>query len=122
MVTFALMHAIHGRVAHRYLEGGLEWHIDEGRSHGEHLRLRCRPHEEAKFYRGPSAEVYDTLPRVRANTLVVAGEHSTSLSTELFGTMAGQIPGARFKSIPGTHFLPMVSGQAVRHSANDSWG
>lgn len=84
-----------------YIECGL---IGDGE-----VRLACRPELEADIYRAwKDHDTWDKFPSIDIPVLVMAGEHSDTISPEFAREQAAQFPNAGLEIVPGTgHFLPM---------------
>ena len=90
------------RALDAYLAGGFVAD-DDG------IRLRCRPEDEAEFYRGATAHgAWSRLSEIEAGITLVAGEDSESHPAGFLADMAGAMETGEALLIPGaTHFVPM---------------
>jgi 3-oxoadipate enol-lactonase len=61
------------------------------------------------------------LATIKCPTLVVAGKQDFIRAVPVTEGIAKQIPGARFETIEGGHFLPTTSPQTLERVLNDFW-
>lgn len=82
---------------------------------GDGISLKCRPEDEAEFYRAGSAHgVWDRLGEVGVDTLIVSGNQDSGLFDGLAARQAAQFLQASVAIVPGSgHFVPMEQPAAL---------
>lgn len=85
-----------------YVDGGLR------EEHGEYV-LKCSRESEAEtFIAATDHRAWDRLGEIEVESLIIAGEHSTTHQEAFLATMAGRIANARYEIVPDTsHMLWM---------------
>ena len=82
---------------------------------GDRITLKCRPEDEAEFYRAGSAHgVWDRLDEVGTPTLIVSGKHDSGMFAGLAAKQSSRFQNATVATIPGAgHFVPMEQPAAL---------
>ena len=95
-----------------YVEYGLR---DRG---DDVFELKCRPEVEAQvFSMGPHNGVFEQLPSIASDIVVVSGEASTDIGASLGAMIVERLPHARLEVMPGVgHFGPQQDPDACAAS------
>jgi len=82
---------------------------------GDGITLKCRPEDEAEFYRAGSAHgVWDRLGEVNVTTLIVSGEQDSGVFDGLAARQAAEFPDAKVAMVADAgHFVPMEQPAAL---------
>lgn len=82
---------------------------------GDGITLKCRPEDEADFYRAGSAHgVWDRLGEVNVPTLIVSGERDSGLFDGLAAKQAAEFVDAKVAIVADAgHFVPMEQPAAL---------
>lgn len=93
----------------KWVDAALDAYIECGLIGKDEVRLACRPEVEADIYRGWKAhDTWDRLGSIDIPVLVMAGEHSDTITPDLARRQAARFPRAGVEIVPDTsHFLPM---------------
>ena len=96
-----------------YVNGGL-------RNEGDEYVLKCSRESEAEtFMAATEHRAWDRLGEVSAETIVIAGEHSTTHQIPFLEEIVGRMPAARFEVVPGTSHMVWMErpGVIAEHAA-----
>jgi len=92
-----------------WVDEAFDAYIDCGLIGEDEVRLACAPEVEADIYRAwRDHDTWDKLGSIDVPVLLMAGEHSDTITADHARAQAAQFPSAGLEIVPGTgHFLPM---------------